>query len=152
MTEVKKKKQARPKRKPSNYKFEYFPKYREEYCLDLIKMLGDGHDVTEFCKYADISKSTFYLWCEQHEGFRLAYDIAKTHSEAFYFGTGRDNLYNKATFNVQVWNRIMSNRFGWSDKVVQEVDLNDDRKIEKMSEEELDKAIKALESELKSKK
>lgn len=91
-------------------------KYKKEHCQVLLDTLKQGLSVVSFCAKVDISEATFYNWLKQYPDLRDVYELAKTHSRAWWDKKALDALEDKA-INDRVLKLNMQNRAGWSDKL-----------------------------------
>jgi hypothetical protein len=89
--------------------------YNDSFCQKLIDHFKEGGSVEEFCLDNNISKQTFYNWCEVHEDFFDAKKIGESFSQGWWMKKGRLSLENK-DFSYTGWYMNMKNRFGWKDK------------------------------------
>ena len=86
-------------------------KYREESHPELlVKIMTKGHGRAEFCKKIQISLSTFCRWLDNFEEFRLAYELGRTYSLAWWENQAMANLSNPK-FNGFMWSRMVFNKF-----------------------------------------
>jgi len=68
----------RAKPKPDGYVFGRPTLYRPEYCAEVIRIMGDGYDLTAFAGTIDVGRETVYDWIGRFPDFRHAVEIAKS--------------------------------------------------------------------------
>ena len=90
-------------------------KYEEKHCKVAIDYLRKGKSITQLAREIGVSKSTVYLWAEQHERFSDALQQGRELSQAFWEDELVDMMYNKEV-NSPLVKLYFANRFGWSDK------------------------------------
>jgi transposase-like protein len=129
-------------------------KYKPEYCEQLIEHMEQGLSFEAFAGSIGVCKQTLYTWTEEHEEFLDAKKRATEKSRLFWEKMGIDNIINVSEFkgdstslNSAVWVFNMKNRFGWRDKQPDEHDVVVNN-FAKLSDEELDKEIEKLDSEI----
>ena len=69
------------------------------------------------------ARSTFDRWLEANEDFREAWELADTHSQAFWEEIGFGGVGNKF-FNDRAWSLQVRNRFPHSYKESRELELS----------------------------
>ena len=90
-------------------------KFEDSFCDIAIDYLRKGKSITQLAREIGVSKSTVYLWAEQHETFSDALQQGRELSQAFWEDELVDMMYNKDV-NSPLVKLYFANRFGWSDK------------------------------------
>ena len=98
-------------------------KYRPEMCDTIIEMGKRGRSKAQCASALDISRSTFDRWLEANEEFRESWELADTHSQAFWENVGMAGLGKGHTFNDRAWSLQVRNRFPHSYKENRELEL-----------------------------
>jgi hypothetical protein len=94
-------------RKPGNQ-----PIYDAEKYLPLLKsMFAKGESLTAYLVEADICEATFYEWTNKYPDFDEAYAKANATAQKYWENVGVNGM-EKPNFNWNVYNSIMTNRFG----------------------------------------
>lgn len=95
-------------------------KYDESYCDVAIDYVGNkGKSVTQLARHLQVSKSTVYLWAQEHEAFSDALTCARDWSEAYWEDEFVDMMRDKEV-NSPLVKLYFANRFKWTDKQEQE--------------------------------
>ena len=93
-------------------------------CDTIIEMGKRGRSKAQCASALDISRSTFDRWLEANEDFREAWELADTHSQAFWENIGMAGLGKGHTFNDRAWSLQVRNRFPHSYKESRELELS----------------------------
>ena len=122
-----------PKRKPPEKKpQEKRPlgrptKYKPEYCQELVDFMAKGFSFEAFAGKVKVSNQTIYDWLDQHPDFLEAKHQAFAASRLFWEGAAVQGLWqdkNGPTLNNYVWGRTMQNRFGYTEKGDQKINVS----------------------------
>jgi hypothetical protein len=96
--------------------------YKEEYCELLIEFMKKGYSFEAFGAELSVAKKTLYLWLDKHPEFVHAKDIATSHSRKFWETIAIEACKGEIKIPAQaVWVFNMKNRFGWRDKLPEEI-------------------------------
>ena len=90
-------------------------KYREEYCALAEETLSAGKSITQLARDMNVSKSTLYLWAEEHKPFSDALSIGREFSQAHWEDRLEEMMYSKEV-NAPLVKLYFANRFKWHDK------------------------------------
>ena len=101
-------------------------KYKPEYCETVVRLMSQGVSKEEVCYDPEegigISYQTFLTWQKEHPEFLEAVKDGERASAAWWQKTGRTAVLGGIDgFNATAYVFNMKNRFGWADKVQQEV-------------------------------
>jgi hypothetical protein len=99
-------------------------KYLPEMCDTIIEMGKRGRSKAQCASHLGISRSTFDRWLEANEDFRESWELADTHSQAFWENVGMAGLGKGHTFNDRAWSLQVRNRFPHSYKENRELELS----------------------------
>jgi transposase len=115
-------------------------KYKKIYAKRLVDLMREGASIEEVCYELNIGKQTLYDWVEKYPEFSDAKKRGVELSKAWWMRQGRTKLENK-NFNYTGWYMNMKNRFGWSDKTVNENKNTEVHKVDldKLTDAELRK-------------
>lgn len=86
------------------------PKYKREYCKQVIELGKQGKSVAQMCAHFDISRQTIDNWAKDNPDFLEAFTRAKVHMQAVLEEEGRQGMWSK-DFNAAVWKTTMQARF-----------------------------------------
>jgi len=95
--------------------------YKPEFCDLLIDFMSKGYSVDAFAGHVNTTIHSVYRWLKHPElgDFREAKKIGEAKQREFWEQAGRLGLMGKIKgFNTSVWIFNMKNRYGWSDKRV----------------------------------
>lgn len=98
-------------------------KYKEEYKQKVVDFMKQGYSIAEICLELDISRTTFYNWCDENKEFLDTKKKGEDFSEGWWMKQGRENLKDK-DFNYTGWYMNMKNRFKWADNSKQDITTN----------------------------
>lgn len=98
--------------------------YRPEMCEEVIPMLKEGMSIEEIGVELDCGYSTVYQWMDRYPEFKEAIKKGREYSAGWWIKQGRVSLREKQ-FNTATWFINMKNRFGWSDKTENTVNVTD---------------------------
>ncbi len=110
---------AAPAKKPGRR-----TKYLPEMCETIVELGKRGRSKTQCASHLGIARSTFDRWIEEYEDFREAWELADTHSQAFWENIGMAGLGKGHTFNDRAWSLQVRNRFPHSYKELRELELS----------------------------
>lgn len=99
-------------------------KYKKEFCQMLIDHMCLGLSYETFGAVINVSREVLYVWEKKHEEFLHAKRLAFDRCQLFWEKQGVRGLWAapyEANLNYGVWAFNMKNRFGWRDKVEQEI-------------------------------
>jgi transposase len=97
-------------------------KYEAKYINEAIKFIGNGgKSVTQFAKHIKVSKSTVYLWAQEHTKFSDALKLAQDWSQAVWEDKLEEMMYSKEV-NAPLVKLYFANRFRWTDKAIDDAD------------------------------
>jgi hypothetical protein len=108
-------------------------KYRPEYCQELIDYMSEGKSFEAFAGRVSVARCTLYEWVKVYPEFKEAKDIAFSKCLEKWEEIGADGMYRGGKdnpFQASIWIFQMKNRFGWRDKVEQEVAVKEPVKFE----------------------
>lgn len=96
-----------------------------QWYIDIIELYKEGASDVEVKAYifefrGSFSNDLWNRWIKEEEEFSQTIKMGKILSESWWSKTGRKNLTNKE-FSYTGWYMNMKNRFGWVDKVQQEL-------------------------------
>jgi len=94
-------------------------KYKKEYCQQIVEAMAGGKSVLQFAAEAGVSKSSIYLWAQQHNEFSDALSRGKELGEAYWEGELQKMMYSREV-NAPLVKLYFANRFNWHDKPEQE--------------------------------
>lgn len=102
-------------------------KYDPEICEKVLDLFKQGKSIRQICLILDISKSTFYLWKEEHEEFSDTINEGLDFSQGWWEEQGQQGLWfsnieGAEKLNYTGWFMNMKNRFkqDWRDKQPEE--------------------------------
>lgn len=79
--------------------------------------MREGASIEELVLEMNLSKPTIYDWAAKFPDFFNSLEHGVALSEAWWRKHGRKQLENKE-FNTTLWFKNMINRFGWSDRTI----------------------------------
>jgi hypothetical protein len=94
--------------------------------------MKEGLMLEEICTEIGVTRKTLYNWRDPRNGaynqeFADAYEMGKTHQEAWWLRFGRANIVSGRKFNTPLFALYMANKFGWrgganrEDEALQEI-------------------------------
>jgi hypothetical protein len=95
--------------------------YKPEFCDMLINFMSKGYSIEAFAGHVNATVASVYRWLKHPDlgDFREAKSIGEAKQRKFWEQAGRLGLMGKIKgFNTSVWIFNMKNRYGWSDKRV----------------------------------
>jgi transposase len=119
-------------------------KYSKKLAKKLPELFTEGKSVVEVCVELGIWKDTFYRWAKEHPEFSDAYQRGLDLSQAWWERLGRGGASGEMDIQPTTWIFNMKNRFHWTDRVEQNIDLNGEVNITNLSPQERDNEIKEL--------
>ena len=91
-------------------------KYKPEYIEEALSFIGEqGKSVTQFAFHLRVSKSTVYLWAQEHPDFSDALTLAQEWSQACW-ETKLEDMMVTRDVNAPLVKLYFANRFKWTDK------------------------------------
>lgn len=90
-------------------------KYKKEYCQRIVDAMSEGKSVLQFCAEQGVSKSSVYLWAQQHDEFSDALSRGKELGEAYWEGELQKMMYSREA-NAPLVKLYFANRFNWHDR------------------------------------
>lgn len=91
-------------------KNEGLPKYKRQYCDEVIEMGMQGKSVAEMVDHFDISRQTIDNWAKAHPEFAYAFPMARQYAQAFHEEDAWNSLTDR-NFNVHYFMTKMQARF-----------------------------------------
>ena len=91
-------------------------KYSPDLIPRVIELMSQGWSIEELCLEFMVSKSSIYEWAKIYPDFSHALAVGSDLSAGWHIKLARENYHDK-DFNDRLWYRNMANRFGWRDKV-----------------------------------
>lgn len=93
--------------------------YKPEFCGLVIAMGKEGKSRVEMAAAIGVAKNTIEGWADDYDDFAEAYEMALTHSQAWWEKRGREGL-TEVAFNGNLWARNIGPRFrdDWSESKV----------------------------------
>lgn len=119
-------------------------KYRPEFCQTVVRVGEQGGWLAEMAEACDVVRSQMDVWAAVHPEFSEALTRAKQKSQAWFEREGRTGL-TAERFNSALWAKQMSARHPREYTEKRQLEHT----IEQIPDDELDKRIAALESQLK---
>jgi ACT domain-containing protein len=130
-------------------------KYKQEYWKILLEMMSKGKSVIQFCAKIGICRDTFYEWTNKHTEFSDTYKKAVELCESYWEDIGKrgilglpvkDDGGNDCKINTGMYVFYMKNRFHWTDRLEQSMDINASGNIDisSMSIDERQKRMEEL--------
>lgn len=98
-------------------------KYNSEMCKIAYNEFCEGASITEVSAILGITRETFYDWDKNNPEFSDAVKKGLMQSEAWWMKRGRLELCNKE-FSPALWYMNMKNRFKWTDRQEQNVEIS----------------------------
>lgn len=125
-------------------KEEVIDRLAEGWQTTMIEMGKEGCSDVEIRAELGISDDLWYRWIEEDEEFSRTAKKAKAACHAKWEQFGRKMSFGQVEGNPTTWIFNMKNRFGWRDK--QDIDMNARVAVTDLSDEDLDRRLKELES------
>jgi hypothetical protein len=100
-------------------KSKYGPKYKPEFCDQLIEHMSEGYSIESFAGKIGVGRQSLYNWFKNNEDFSEAKEIGVMKSLFFWEKLGKDGMWmtkEGPNLNPTIWIANMNNRFGWSGK------------------------------------
>jgi len=92
----------------------------DEHIPMLVEVFAGGHDIAAFTSQAEIARSTFFRWVDEHPEFTRAYEVAREASRIWWesqpIESGGLVEMDGVKFNTKLWQIIMKNRFELTDQ------------------------------------
>ena len=117
--------------------------FQKDWKETIIALSKEGASIVEIAGELEISRNTLTALTERDELFLNTIKNCKRYCEVWWEREGRSNLKNK-DFNYTGWYMNMKNRFGWADKVQQEIKQKTLDITESMSDDEINRKLKML--------
>jgi len=97
--------------------------YRPEWMLSkVIDIMSEGASKVEVAAELGITKETLYQWVQKYPEFSDSIKKGEQLCEAWWEKNGRKCLHDQK-FNASLWYMNMKNRFKWSDRQEQTIDM-----------------------------
>jgi transposase-like protein len=97
--------------------------YKPEWMLNkAIDLMSEGASKVEVAAELGITRETLYDWMKKHPEFSDTIKKGEQLCEAWWEKHGRRSLHDQK-FNATLWYMNMKNRFKWSDRQEQTIDL-----------------------------
>jgi hypothetical protein len=125
---------------------------KEEFCDLLISHMTEGGSFATFAGIAGVSRQTLYAWTERHPDFNEAKAIGTAKSHLWWEEKGKEGLWlmrEGPNLNVGVWIANMKNRFGWSDRVTNEIKTPSSDEMSKLKSKDIVKRTLELAQKIK---
>lgn len=120
--------------------------WADEKAIKLASMFKNGESLAEVCAKLMVAKNSFYKACDISDDFAEAYEMGLLLSEAWWQKLGRAGSAGQVKIQPLTWKFNMQNKFGWSEKVDQNQNVN--AKVNNtFSKEEYENAEKELSDE-----
>jgi transposase-like protein len=94
--------------------------YKPEYDDLIVQRANEGACFAEFAAEIGVSRQTLHNWKKAHPSFLDAYTRAEQVGEAHWAKRLRTELMIDNKANAPLVKLYFANRFGWSDKIVNE--------------------------------
>jgi hypothetical protein len=134
------------------------------YALEML--LAEGYSFEASCGALNICKDTGYRWVKEYPEFSDAKKRGEAQGQIWWEREGKRGMNFGKDFNATVWVFSMKNRFDWSDKKDlnlggqpgNPININNSGmadyydQLDRMSDEEIDKQIAAIQKKKRSKK
>lgn len=117
------------------------PKLTEGTLLKLEQAFAIDATVNEACAYADISKTTYYRWLEEHPELSDRFERLRQKPMLAARNTMVKALQSDADFALKYAERKMKKEFSTKQEIEQTGKLDITVKFEDLSDEELEKII-----------
>jgi transposase len=119
-------------------------KYRKAYCPKVIELFSAGKSIIQIAAELNVSRDTIYEWQKAHSEFSDSIKRGMTKSEAFWEHLLQGAASGLVNVNSAALIFLLKNRFHWTDRLEQNIDLNGDMSITNLTPEERDREISAL--------
>lgn len=99
-------------------------KYDPKFCALLVEHMRSGGSFAAFASIAEVARQTLHTWVNVYPEFKDAKDLGESHALLWWERQSMSALWtdkNGDVFNNTVWVFTMKNRFGWRDKIEQDV-------------------------------
>jgi len=97
-------------------------KYTKACCDRVIELGRLGYHLEEMASELGVTRKTLYNWRQQHEAFNEAFELAQTHSIAYWASLPRRQIIGEIdNLNPTCWIFTMKNKAGWIDKTETDV-------------------------------
>lgn len=97
--------------------------YRPDWMLaKVVDLMSEGASKTEVAAELGVTKETLYQWINKYPEFSDAIKKGEGLCEAWWEKQGRKSMHDQK-FNASLWYMNMKNRFKWSDRQEQTIDL-----------------------------
>lgn len=126
--------------------------YKPEYCQKLLEHMSKGLSFESFAGLIGVHKGTLYDWCEAHEEFGEAKEMAWSKYRLFMEIQAVEGLWSskEKSFNTALYTLHMVNYFGLKSKA--EADRKLDINFEKLSDDELETIVLERAKQIEEKK
>lgn len=98
--------------------------WADEKAKKLASMFKNGESLAEVCAKLMVAKNSFYKACDISPAFADAYEMGLLLSEAWWQKLGRAGSAGQVKIQPLTWKFNMQNKFGWSEKVDQNQNVN----------------------------
>ena len=126
------------------------PDYSASHAERMLPLMEQGLFNAEIAAQFGIALRTFYMWREEREEFRKAYEIGRPKRFAWWLTIGRTRLEEKGDKGYKFWVTIMNNMFseeGWTSEYSKnsgtQINIGSMNVLQHKSEPELLESIKA---------
>lgn len=91
--------------------------FKQEYCQQIVDLMGEGKSKEKACIEMGIGRTTFYRYQENFPEFAEAVKEGEFANKAWWTELGRNaSIGQVADFNATAWIFNMKNQHGWRDK------------------------------------
>ena len=95
--------------------------YKPEYIEELLRYAQTGKSYRAFAGFIGVSHQTLYDWEKKHPEFLDAKQRFVSMSQDWWEEQAIQSLFDSTGFNTKVWTLYMKNRFGWKEKIEQDI-------------------------------
>jgi len=95
-------------------------KYKESYCNDVMKWLGEGETLASFAdEVCCCTRDTLYEWARIHPEFSDAIKRGRARGERYWMNFAKENMVlpKSHSFQAAPWIFLMKNQYKWTDRV-----------------------------------
>jgi hypothetical protein len=123
--------------------------YRKEFCEKVRALGAKGKSKAQIAAALGVSRMTVDRWCDDHPLFCDAIAHARDSALAWWEDQAQKHMLEKAKgskLNAHIWSRSMAARFPDDYRESSKVELGGSLALTKMSDEEIDEELAALEA------
>lgn len=105
-------------------------RYKSAYCQELITHMSDGGSFETFAGKLGVARSTLYDWTKKYSEFSKAKNVGLEQAYLWWEEIGKSGITGQIkSFNVTGWIFTMKNRFGWRDRLEQQVEVSEIQEV-----------------------